>query len=176
MSDPLDPKEAATLFYAGHAMAYVADPTSPFVCGQWMGQRSYITRLPFDEAGAEAYFTDNPVILYTAEASAPPSGPPPVSVWISSGTDTQLDVGGTKELTAFFNDEDDKEVPVPAGVTYSWSVADEDVVTLSSSSANPTTATGENAGVTRVTLETSGGSLTSTLTDTVDLTVTAPAR
>ena len=65
---------------------------------------------------------------------------------------------------------------MPAGVTYSGSVADEDVVTLSSSSANPTTATGENAGVTRVTLETSGGSLTSTLTDTVDLTVTAPAR
>ena len=96
MSDPLVSKEAATLLYVGHAMAYVADPTSPFVRGQWMGQRSYITRLPFDEAGAEAYFTDNPVILYTAEASAPPSGPPPVSVWISSGTDMQLMSAGRK--------------------------------------------------------------------------------
>ena len=80
MSEPLDPKEAATLFYAGHPLALVADPTKPFVCGQWMGERAYITRMPFDDA--EAYFTENPVALYSTDASPPeippePPDPPP---------------------------------------------------------------------------------------------------
>jgi hypothetical protein len=74
VSEPLDPKEAATLFYAGHALAYVSDPENPFVCGQWMGKRAYITRMPFDEAGAEAYFTENQAVLFSSEA--PPSAPP----------------------------------------------------------------------------------------------------
>lgn len=70
MSEPLDPQEAATLFYAGHPLAFVSDPASPFVCGQWMGQRAYITRLPFDDA--EKYFTDNPSVLFDADATSPP--------------------------------------------------------------------------------------------------------
>jgi hypothetical protein len=72
MSEPLDPKEAATLFYAGHILAPVADTGSPFVCGQWMGKRSFVTRIPFDEAGAEAYFTENPAVLYSEAATAAP--------------------------------------------------------------------------------------------------------
>jgi hypothetical protein len=62
MSEPLDPKEAATLFYAGNVLAYVDSDEPPFVCGQWQGERAYITRMPFDEAGAEGYFTENPVV------------------------------------------------------------------------------------------------------------------
>ena len=68
MSEPLDPKEAATLFYAGHVLGYVDDPDNrpPFACGQWQGQRAYVTQIPFDEAGAEQYFTDNPVAMISS--------------------------------------------------------------------------------------------------------------
>jgi hypothetical protein len=80
MSEPLDPQEAATLFYAGHPMSFVDQPDEVFVCGQWMGNLAFITKLPFsDQAGAVAYFTDNPVT-----GAAPPVGPvfstPPINI------------------------------------------------------------------------------------------------
>jgi hypothetical protein len=77
MSDPLDPQEAATLFYAGHPMAFVATPDEPFVCGQWQGNLAFITKLPFtDPAGAVTYFTDNPVGLAVPPVGASFSVPP----------------------------------------------------------------------------------------------------
>ena len=71
MSDPLDPQEAATLFYSGHPMSFVGSPDELFVCGQYQGQLALITKIPFnDMEGATAYFTDNPVTL-----AAPPIAP-----------------------------------------------------------------------------------------------------
>lgn len=76
----LDPQEAATLFYAGHPLAYDSDPTSPFVCGQWFGTLAMITKIPFDDqAGAVTYFTDNPVDL-AAPPVAPAFGVPPQNI------------------------------------------------------------------------------------------------
>ena len=173
MTQQLNPKDAASLFYAGHPMVYVSDPTSPFVCGQWQGQRSMITRLPFNDA--EAYFTENPVALYSTETAAAPATPP-TSVWVSSGADTQITVGEDRNLTLSFHDEFGATFDPPSGVVIAWEVADDAVLTLSSASENPTVATGQAAGVTRVTATASGGSLASPLSDTVDMTVVAPAR
>jgi hypothetical protein len=59
---PLDPNEAASLFYSGSTMAFVAVPKDSFVCGQYMGKRALVTPIPFDDA--VAYFTEHPVMLY----------------------------------------------------------------------------------------------------------------
>jgi hypothetical protein len=77
MSEPLDPQEAATLFYSGSPMAFVAVPTESFVCGQWMGQRALVMPIPFDDA--VAYFTEHPVMLYDPNA-------PPMTATITAGT------------------------------------------------------------------------------------------
>jgi hypothetical protein len=80
MSEPLDPQEAATLFYSGSPMAFVAVPTESFVCGQWMGQRALVMPIPFDDP--VAYFTEHPVMLYDPDSV--PSGPA-VSATITAG-------------------------------------------------------------------------------------------
>ena len=76
---PLAPTDAAQLFYSGSVMCYVANPMSPFVCGQWMGRRSMITELPF--ADAVAYFTANVAMIYDPNVTPPPVNvvPPAVS-------------------------------------------------------------------------------------------------
>ena len=77
MSQALDPQEAATLFYSGSVMAFVAAPDDSFVCGQWQGQRAMIFPIPFDDA--VAYFTDHPVMLYDPDA-------PGMTATITAGT------------------------------------------------------------------------------------------
>jgi hypothetical protein len=77
MSKALDPQEAATLFYSGSPMAFVAAPTESFVCGQWQGKRALVMPIPFDDA--VTYFTDHPVILYDPNA-------PPMTATITAGT------------------------------------------------------------------------------------------
>lgn len=77
----LDPVEAAKLFYAGHPLAFVDEPDSPFVCGQWMGRLAYITPLPFDADTAADYFTSHPVMMAGTSVETPPTpGVPPVNV------------------------------------------------------------------------------------------------
>jgi len=83
MSQALDPNEAATLFYSGSVMAFVAVPDENFVCGQWHGQRALVVPIPFDDA--VAYFTEHPVMLYDPNAPiAPPTEP--LTATITAGT------------------------------------------------------------------------------------------
>jgi hypothetical protein len=77
MSAALDPQEAATLFYSGSVMAFVAAPTESFVCGQWQGQRAMVFPIPFDDP--VAYFTQHPVMLYDPDA-------PTMTATITAGT------------------------------------------------------------------------------------------
>jgi hypothetical protein len=77
MSQALDPQEAATLFYSGSPMAFVAAPTESFVCGQWQGQRAMVMPIPFDDP--VAYFTAHPVMLYDPDA-------PTMTATITAGT------------------------------------------------------------------------------------------
>jgi hypothetical protein len=77
MSQALDPQEAATLFYSGSVMAFVAAPTESFVCGQWQGQRAMVFPIPFDDP--VAYFTAHPVMLYDPDA-------PTMTATITAGT------------------------------------------------------------------------------------------
>lgn len=76
----LDPEEAVKMFYGGHPLAFMDEPGSPFVCGQWMGQPAYITPLPFTADTAAQYFTDHPVMLAPTSVEAPTvPGAPPVN-------------------------------------------------------------------------------------------------
>jgi hypothetical protein len=91
MSQALDPQEAATLFYSGEPMAFVAVPTESFVCGQYQGQRALVMPLPFDDA--VAYFTEHPVMLYDPDA-------PTMTATITAGTPyPQLDRRGNHGRT-----------------------------------------------------------------------------
>jgi hypothetical protein len=75
----LDPQEAATLFYAGHPLSFDATPDESFVCGQWMGNLAFVSKIPFDDiAGAVTYFTDNPVSLVGSPTAPAFVGPPTV--------------------------------------------------------------------------------------------------
>ena len=95
MSDPLDPQEAATLFYSGHPMSFVDTPDEAFVCGQYQGQRAMITKLPFDDMeGATTYFTDNPVTLAT-----PPVSPAFITAPVLSGLSPDNAESGSADLT-----------------------------------------------------------------------------
>ena len=58
----LDPAEAATLFRSGTQLAFVRSPMDWFVAGQWQGQLSLVTPVPFGDP--QSYFTTHPVMVY----------------------------------------------------------------------------------------------------------------
>jgi hypothetical protein len=83
-SVPLDPAEAATLFRSGAQLAFVAAPKEWFVAGQWQGQLSLVTPIPF--ADPQEYFTTHPVMVF--DPNYLPTGPA-VSATITAGQPTR---------------------------------------------------------------------------------------
>jgi len=62
MPAALDPAEAATLFRSGVQLAFLATPFDWFVAGQWQGQLSLVTPIPFSDP--QTYFASHPVMVY----------------------------------------------------------------------------------------------------------------
>lgn len=83
---PLDPNEAVAMFYSGEMMCFVAAPTDPFACGQWMGKRAVVSPLPFTDATAAAYFTENPAMVYDPNVPPPPPSGGATAGAITAGT------------------------------------------------------------------------------------------
>jgi len=92
MAEPLDPVEAAQLFRSGAQLAYVSTPGAWFVAGQWLGQLSLVSPIPFEDP--VAYFTSNPVILY--DPDTPPTPPQAVSAVITAGAPRSAFIGGNR--------------------------------------------------------------------------------
>lgn len=112
----LDPNQAAALFYAGHALAYVSAPNTQFACGQWMGQQFYITNPPFPFDNAAAYFTANPVILASAVLPLPPQPPQP----ITPANVIAPIVTGSGSVGATLSCGTGSWQNAPTGFTYQW--------------------------------------------------------
>lgn len=167
MSEPLDPKEAATLFFAGHPMAFVSNPTSRFVCGQWMGQLAYVTPIPFDDA--EAYFADNPVALAEGSPLEPPPpgiGVPPVNVdapYVEQSTDLltcSCTMGNWQD-------------PPPDSYSYQWR---DDGVDIDGATSATYTITPDDIGQTLDCVLTATNAYGSTSSTSNSVVATAPAR
>lgn len=179
MTKVLSPHEAATLFFAGEALAYVSEPTVPFALGRYFGEPVAITPLPFfppNQAEAVVYFKSHPVIL--AGTYRPPAPGAAVSAllklqaagWSVKGNDMSvaLQIGQSVGLTISFLDAGGMPAAKPGAVT--WTTSDATVVSVTPNTNDDTQAIAVSVkeGATATLSATSGG-----LSATVDISVGA---
>jgi hypothetical protein len=178
---PLKPGEAATLFFAGEGLAYLATPTTPFALGRYFGEPVLVSPLPFfppQQEEARIYFKANPVII--AGTYKPPA--PGVAVralikvkgagWSVEGNDmaVALQLGQSVGLTISFLDAGGQPASKPGAVT--WSSSDATTVSVTPNPTDDTQATAVSVaeGKTATITATSGG-----LSATIDISVGAGA-
>jgi hypothetical protein len=149
-TQPLTPAEAATAFFAGTALAYLSDPTTPFALGRYFNEPVIVSEVPFfppDQQAARVYFASHPVIV--AGTYRPPA--PGVAVralirvqgagWSVKGTNmaVALQFGQSVGLTISFLDANGLPATEPGPVT--WTSSDPTTVTITPNATDDTQAT-----------------------------------
>ena len=168
MNEPLAPTEAVALFRSGTPLAFLAEPYDAFVMGRWMSEPVLAVAVPPD---LEAFFTNNPVIVYGTYVPPPPG----VAVsaifriksagWSVRGNNMAVELpnGKVVDLTVAYEDSAGEHAPPPGPIN--WSSSDEEIATVE---AKDDPADGTVAVVTSVaegsaTITASSGSITATL-------------
>lgn len=176
---PLHPQEAATLFFAGEALAYLSDPTIPFVLGRYFGEPVMVSPLPFfppRQEEARIYFKANPVII--AGTYKPPAPGAAASAllkvngagWSVKGNAmaAAIQIGQSVGLTISFLDAGGQPAAKPGPVA--WTSSDATTVSVAANTTDDTQATAVSVaeGKTATVTATSG-----TLSATIDISVGA---
>jgi hypothetical protein len=169
-NQPLDPNQAATLFYAGDAMAFTSEPQSPFVYGRWMSQPCMCVSPPFkDQPSAAAYFTTHPVILANSYTPPPPGEAAGATLkvsgagWTARGTKMAVELpnGQRVDLQVSYTDESGNSAEKPGAIT--WSSSDENTATVNADDADDTRAVVSAVAVGTITVSAESGGITATL-------------
>jgi hypothetical protein len=174
MTQALDPNEAATLFRSGTALAFLADPETPFVMGRWMNQPALCLPSPDDPV---AYFTTYPVIVYGTYAPSPPGEAVRAVITISAAGWTArgyamavaLPKGKAVDLTIAFEDDAGNPAEAPGAVT--WTSSDDEIATVDPDADDDTeaVATAVAEGAATITGSSNG------ISATIDIDVTVEA-
>lgn len=173
MSQALKPGEAATLFFSGEGLSYLATPTVPFALGRYFGEPVLVSPLPFfppEQEEAKIYFKANPVII--AGTYRPPA--PGVAVralikvkgagWSVEGNDmaVALQLGQSVGLTISFLDAGGQPASKPGPVT--WASSDATAVTVTANPSDDTQATAVSVAEGKTgTITATSGSLSATI-------------
>lgn len=174
MSQALNPNEAAMLYRSGTALAFLADPETPFVMGRWMNQPALCLPSPDDPV---AYFTTHPVIVYGTYAPSPPGEAVRAVITISAAGWTArgyamavaLPKGKAVDLTIAFEDDLGNPAEAPGAVT--WTSSDDEIATVDPDADDDTeaVATAVAEGAATITGSSNG------ITATIDIDVTVEA-
>jgi hypothetical protein len=177
MTQALDPNEAAQLFRAGTALAFIAEPYEPFVLGRWMNEPALCLPAPADPA---AYFATHPVIVYGTYAPPPPGEAVSAVItigaagWTARGNNMAIELpqGNAVDLTVTFADAQGAATPAPGAVA--WTSSDDAIASVYPDADDDTQAQATGAGEGNVTITAAAGGISATIDVAVTVQGEAP--